>query len=150
MIRSIVMQVVGPCKTEASQKPIPMDPCLATALVTWLEQSEYRSLEDWVFASPKTQGRQPYWGQSLMRNVIRPTAVKLGISRRIGWHTFRHSYSTLLRATGADIKVMQELLRHASARVTLDTYTQAITEQKRNAQSAVVKLLIAPGGSTNC
>jgi hypothetical protein len=28
---------------------------------------------------------------------------------------------------GADIKVMQELLRHASTRVTLDTYTQAVT-----------------------
>ena len=149
VIRSIVMQVVGPCKTEASQKPIPMDPCLAEALVAWLEHSKYRSLEDWVFASPKTLGRRPYWGQSLMRNVIRPTAVKLGISRRIGWHTFRHSYSTLLRATGADIKVMQELLRHASARVTLDTYTQAITEQKRDAQSAVVKLLVAPGSSAN-
>jgi len=75
--------------------------------------------------------------------------VKLGISKRIGWHTFRHSYSTLLRATGADIKLMQELLRHASARVTLDTYTQAITEQKHNAQSAVVKLLVAPGSSAN-
>jgi integrase len=84
-----------------------------------------------------------------MRNIIRPAAVKLGISRRIGWHTFRHTYSTLLRATGADIKVMQELLRHASARVTLDTYTQAITEQKRHAQSAVVKLLVAFGESTN-
>ena len=142
VIRSIVQQVVGPCKTEASQKPIPMDPCLAEALVAWLEHSKYRSPEDWVFASPNAQGRRPYWGQSIMRNVIRPTAVKLGISRRIGWHTFRHTYSTLLRATGADIKVMQELLRHASARVTLDTYTQAITEQKRNAQSAVVKLLV--------
>ena len=142
VIRSIVQQVVGPCKTEASQKPIPMDPCLSEASVAWLEHSKYRSPEDWVFASPNTQGRRPYWGQSIMRNVIRPTAVKLGISRRIGWHTFRHTYSTLLRATGADIKVMQELLRHASARVTLDTYTQAITEQKRNAQSAVVKLLV--------
>ena len=84
-----------------------------------------------------------------MHNVIRPAAVKLGISRRIGWHTFRHTYSTLLRATGADIKVMQELLRHASARVTLDTYTQAITEQKRDAQSAVVKLLVEHRELTN-
>lgn len=100
-----------------------MDPCLAEALAVWMEHSKYRSPKDWVFASHKPQGRQPYWGQSLMRNVIRPTAVKLGISRRVGWHTFRHSYSTLLRATGAEIKVMQELLRHASARVTLDTYT---------------------------
>jgi integrase len=55
----------------------------------------------------------------------------------------RHTYSTLLRATGADIKVMQELLRHASARVTLDTYTQAITDKKRRAQTKVVRLLVS-------
>jgi hypothetical protein len=33
---------------------------------------------------------------------------------------------------------MQELLRHASTRVTLDTYTQAVTPAKRAAQTAVV------------
>jgi site-specific recombinase XerD len=75
-----------------------------------------------------------------MRNLIRPAAVELGITERIGWHTFRHTYSSLLRATGADIKVMQELLRHASSRVTLDTYTQAVTLHKRKAQSDVVRL----------
>lgn len=144
VIRSIVMQVVGPCKTEASQKPIPMDSSLAEALKVWQTQSEFTAPNDWVFASLKLRGRRPYWGQSLMRHTIRPTAVKVGISSRIGWHTFRHSFSTLLRATGADIKVMQELMRHASTRVTLDTYTQAITEQKRKAQSAVVQLLLNP------
>jgi integrase len=100
VIRAIVQQVVGPCKTEASQKPIPMDPCLAEALAAWLEHSKYRSPGDWVFASPKTLGRRPYWGQSIMRNVIRPTAVNLGISRRIGWHTLRHTYSTLFAGNG--------------------------------------------------
>jgi integrase len=149
VIRSIVHQVVGPCKTEASQKPIPMDPSLADALRAWHAHSKYRAPEDWVFASPKTRGRRPYWGHPLMRNVIRPATVKLGISRRIGWHTLRHTYSTLLQATGADIKVMQELLRHASSRVTLDTYTQAVTVQKRHAQSVVVKLLVASWESAN-
>jgi site-specific recombinase XerD len=48
----------------------------------------------------------------------------------------------LLKAVGADIKVMQELLRHASIRVTLDTYTQAVTPAKRAAQSAVVTLFM--------
>ncbi|OLE16075.1 MAG: hypothetical protein AUG83_04465 [Acidobacteria bacterium 13_1_20CM_4_57_11] len=32
---------------------------------------------------------------------------------------------------------MQELLRHSTIRVTLDTYTQAVTTEKRNAQEAV-------------
>lgn len=87
------------------------------------------------------KGRKPYWGQEIMRKVIRPIAIRTGITKHIGWHTFRHTYSTLLRSTRVDIKVMQELLRHASSRVTMDTYTQAVTAQKRKAQSGVIRLL---------
>src|ERR1700730_5501437 len=76
-----------------------------------------------------------------MRHHILPVARRLGITKRIGWHTFRHTYSTLLRSTGAELKIMQELLRHSTIRVTLDTYTQAVTTEKRNAQEAVVALL---------
>jgi len=36
---------------------------------------------------------------------------------------------------------MQELLRHSTIRVTLDTYTQAVTAGKRNAQDAVMAVL---------
>ena len=139
--RSMVMQVVGPCKTEASQKPIPLDPYLAEALQQWRQYTEYKAPDDWVFASPESNGRRPYWAQTIMRRVIRPAAVAVGITRRIGWHTFRHTYSSLLKANGADTKVMQELLRHASSRVTLDTYTQAFLSHKRTAQSEVVRLL---------
>jgi len=139
--RSIVFQVVGPCKTEASQKPVPLDPCLAEALHTWRQHTSYRAADDWVFASRAALGKNPYWGQSLMRTIIRPAAAKIDITQHIGWHTFRHTYSSLLRANRTDIKVTQELLRHASCRVTLDTYTQAITLQKRKAQSNVIRLL---------
>ena len=34
--------------------------------------------------------RQPYWGQEMMRRVIRPIAIQLGITKHIGWHTFRY------------------------------------------------------------
>ena len=76
-----------------------------------------------------------------MKRHILPLMRALAIDKRVGWHTFRHTYSTLLKSVGADLKVMQELLRHASIRVTLDHYTQAITPAKRAAQSAVVTLL---------
>lgn len=36
---------------------------------------------------------------------------------------------------------MQELLRHATARMTLDTYTQALGADKRAAQSKVVGMI---------
>jgi integrase len=48
VIRSIVMQVVGPCKTEASQKPIPMDASLARALKIWQARSKFTAPDDWV------------------------------------------------------------------------------------------------------
>ena len=140
VIRSIVNQVVGPCKTEASQKPVPLDTSLVEALVAWRRQAEWCGPEDWLFASRTTKGRKPYRGQTLMRKYIRPAAQKVGINKQIRWHTFRHTYCSLLRAVGADIKVMQELFRHASSRVTMDTYTQAVTAAKRQAQSAVVDL----------
>lgn len=122
-----------------------MDDCLAETLEVWRAQSRYCAESDWIFASASLGGRLPYWGQPIMRKIIRPAAISLGVSGRLGWHTFRHTYSTLLRDTGADIKVMRELLRHASARVTLDTYTQAITYEKRRAQSKVVRLLVSRG-----
>jgi hypothetical protein len=37
---------------------------------------------------------------------------------------------------------MQELVRHSRIRVTRDTYTQAITSEKRAAQTAVVSLFV--------
>ena len=139
--RSIVQNVIGVCKTESSQKPVPAHDDLMKALREWRGQTPYQSSESWVFASPPNQGRRPYLAQQIMQRHILPIARKLGIAKRIGWHTFRHTYSTLLRSTGAELKIMQELLRHSTIRVTLDTYTQAVTTEKRNAQEAVVALL---------
>ncbi|MGC2300930.1 MAG: tyrosine-type recombinase/integrase, partial [Acidobacteriaceae bacterium] len=83
-------------------------------------------------------------GAPILRNCIRPTAEKLGINKRIGWHTFRHTYCTLLRSLGVEFKVMQELMRHSSLRSTLDVYTQAVGPAKRAAQAAVLSLFFSP------
>ena len=40
---------------------------------------------------------------------------------------------------------MQELLRHSTIRVTLDTYTQAVTPDKRTAHTAVGSLIVGNG-----
>ena len=56
-------------------------------------------------------------------------------------NTFRHTFSTLLKSNGEDVKVVQELLRHSTSRMTLDTYTQALSPDKRAAQSRVVGMI---------
>jgi integrase len=145
--RSIVYGVVGPCKTEASQKPVPIHPILSEALLQWRKGVRCTRAEDWVFASRRCQGRRPYWGQAILRKYIRPVAQSVGIQKRFGWHTFRHTYSTLLRSVGTEFKVMQELLRHSTLRSTLDVYTQAITPAKHAAQAAVVSLVFSSGAN---
>jgi site-specific recombinase XerD len=92
-------------------------------------------------------GKQPYWPDNLMKGYIKPVAQKAGITKNIGWHTFRHSVGTLLKANGEDIKAVQELLRHANSRITLDVYTQAVTSNKRAAQSKVGRMMVSNLGT---
>ena len=146
--RSIWHQVVGDCKTEASAKPVPLDSYMAEDLLRWRRQSPYPMDDDWVFASPAKKGKQPYWPDNLMKRYIKPVARKAGINKNIGWHTFRHSFGTLLKANGEDVKTVQELLRHANSRITLDVYTQAVTSHKRAAQSKVVEMMVPNLGET--
>jgi integrase len=54
MLWSIVYGVVGPCKTESSQKPVPVHPLLADALSGWGKQCAYTRPDDWVFACKPT------------------------------------------------------------------------------------------------
>jgi hypothetical protein len=48
--RSIVKQKIGPPKTEASQKPVPVNPELAKALRLWKMKTIYNRPDDWVLA----------------------------------------------------------------------------------------------------
>jgi integrase len=147
VIRSIWHQVVGDCKTETSARPVPLDSYMAEDLFRWRRVSPYAMPIDWVFASPTMRGKQPYWPDNLMKRYIRPVAKAADIHKRIGWHTFRHTFGTLLKANGEDVKTVQELLRHANSRITLEVYTQAVTSNKRAAQSKVVKMMVPNVGT---
>ena len=142
VVRSIYRRIVGNCKTKASRKPVPLDAHVAADLWLWKETSKYSKSDDWIFASPHTQGKFPYWPDVLLLKIIQPAASRAGIKQRIGWHTFRHSYSSLLIANGENVKVVQELMRHASSRFTLDVYSQARKGAKRQAQQRVVQMTL--------
>jgi len=107
----------GDVKTQASHRWMPLDRSLAERLRQHKARLAPQAMsEDWVFANPETG--KPYWPGRIQENWLVPAAAKAGIGR-IGWHTFRHSHSTLLHALGVDLKVQQELLRHADIRTTM-------------------------------
>jgi integrase len=141
--RSVYRQRVGRCKTEISRKPVPLDPWVAEELLTWKLAAPYNQPKDWAFASTRKKGKQPYSPDSLLKRNIRPAAARAKIAKHIGWHTFRRTFTTLLKANGEDVKTVQELLRHATVKMTLEVYAQAVTSAKREAQSRVAGLLKA-------
>nr|WP_260300664.1 site-specific tyrosine recombinase XerD [Rathayibacter sp. PhB152] len=63
--------------------------------------------------------------------VIRAVAEKAGLDREISPHTFRHSFATHLLAGGADVRVVQELLGHASV-ATTQIYTLVTADTLRD------------------
>jgi integrase len=136
--RGIVRQHETTMKTEASRKPVPMEKGLADVLTNWREQCTYNQQGDFIFASVEMNGKQPLWPNSAMERYVRPSALRADIQKRVGWHMFRHTYGTLLKAEGADVATVQSLMRHANVSVTMDHYVQAVTPAKRQAQRSIV------------
>jgi integrase len=139
--RGIVDTIVSDVKTEYSRAGMPLDPLLAEALLNWQRTTQFNKPDDWIFASPFKAGTMPWQPWRVQQRHIGPAAVRCGIGH-IGWHTFRHTFRSLLDETGAPMKVQQELMRHADIRTTMNIYGKAMEQSKRDAHHKVVCLVL--------
>jgi integrase/recombinase XerD len=73
--------------------------------------------------------RQSAWA------VLQVAAERAGLSGRISPHTLRHSFATHLLEGGADVRVVQELLGHASV-TTTQIYTRVTADTLREVYAA--------------
>ena len=113
----------------------------------WKLATLYNSDDDYLFPSIQKNGTQPVQPNMILKRHIRPALERIGVQKKISWHSFRHGLATMLRQKGVDIKTVQELLRHANSRITLDIYQQALSEEKRVASSLAFDGLFV-GGNT--
>ena len=146
---SIWRNVEGDTKTEVSRKPVPLPPFVVDELKQWREASLYKSEDDFVFPSVRKNGEQAISPDSILKREIRPAVKKIGVTKRVGYHTFRHTLATLLRQLGVDLKTTQELLRHANPGITMGFYQQAVSEEKKAAQKLAFSALFLNGVQSN-
>lgn len=110
-------------KTPASRRAVPMLPTLSRVLKERHEELGSPRPDTLLFSY---DGSQPA-DQSNVRKDFLATLQRLGL-RRVTLHSLRHSFASVMVASGASIKALQRCLGHSSAAVTLNTYSHFIQE----------------------
>ena len=82
------------------------------------------------------------WGDQLgpwaLQRAMRTARAKVeDLPSGSRFHDLRHYLASMLIASGADVKVVQARLRHASAKTTLDTYAHLWPDSDESTRSAI-------------
>ena len=129
-----LVQVIGKGDKE---RLVPVGDVALEAVAAYLAERD-RLTEGAGEVGEAERGREPLFlsrrGRRLDRmaawRVMRAAAQRAGLSGRVTPHTLRHSFATHLLEGGADLRVVQELLGHASI-TTTQLYTHITGERIR-------------------
>lgn len=136
--------VIGEAKTTASRKTVFLAPVAADALARHrVRQAEERLIvgtawidQGLVFAGPEGQVIDP----SVNVRAFHAIQDRAGVPRcRV--HDLRHAFVTFLLAAGVDVRTIQELARHGSIGVTMNTYAHVLPAAGRDAAGRMDDLL---------
>ena len=107
----------------------------AMAPVRWARRADAEAI--FISTRGRRMSRQAVW------QVVRAAAVKVKLEDKVSPHVLRHSCATHLLEHGADIRVVQELLGHATI-TTTQVYTRVSPELLRRVyEQAPPRALIA-------
>ncbi|GAB2836360.1 hypothetical protein GCM10027176_45880 [Actinoallomurus bryophytorum] len=127
-----------PLKTEMSRASVPISRSLATDYLA-------PHVAEWPAATVLTA--EPGGGQLepwRLERAFRTARGKVdGLPAGFRFQDLRHYFASLLIASGADVKVVQARLRHASAKTTLDTYGHLWPDKDESTREAVDAVLSA-------
>ena len=104
---------------------------------------EYLSLlkpKHWLFEGPDGG---PYSATSI-NVIIKRSAAKAGIAKRVSAHTLRHSFATHLLEHGTDLRYIQSLLGHENSKTT-ERYTQVTKKGFENLVSPLDRIAAGSG-----
>jgi len=122
---------IGPLKTNASRRDLPMLPFIREALIAHFEASEKYD-DDLVFHT--STGNPVY--PNIVAKIFRKLAVRAGLPP-ISLHEARHTTATLLAESWSSPKEAQAILGHSSITTTLQIYTHTNYDKKEQALAAL-------------
>lgn len=114
-------------KTKSSKRAIP----LAENLKNYLLTNQNHATSEYVI-SCKNAYAEPRVISYRFRKIIKEAEI-----RPIHFHVLRHTFATRCVEQGIDIATLSKLLGHASIKLTLDTYTDSLWENRKAAVSVI-------------
>ncbi len=132
--------VVTAPTSAASSRTLPLDSTTAAVLARHRQQATAAGRDvtsGFVFTRPDGRPCRPDYLSRHFRHLISTTGLP-----PVRLHDLRHGAATLMLAAGADLKVVQDLLGHASIVLTADTYTSVLPEVARDAAEATARLIL--------
>lgn len=136
IVRPAVQYPAQPLKSETSRTAVPIPNSLALMLAAEVARHDGETV---LVAADG--GQLTPW--TLERAIRRARAKVPGLPEGFRFHDLRHYLASLLIATGADVKVVQARLRHASAKTTLDTYGHLWPDRDQSTRAAIDAVITA-------
>lgn len=146
--------VIGPPKSDAGKRTVPIPPELVAELKRWKLRSPH-SKQDLAF--PSSTGT-PQRHNNMLRRMFFPLQVRAGLSKpqldragkpkvndegepqltgRYSFHELRHAAASGWIANKIDLKRLQVWIGHESIQLTLDTYGHLLKDAERDAELAL-------------
>ncbi len=105
----------------------------------WIWQYAFPS--DRISKDPRSgKMRRHHLDESGLRKAVKRAVTKAEITKKVGPHTFRHSFATHLLEAGYDIRTIQELMGHKDVSTTM-VYLHVMNKGGMGVRSPLDKLL---------
>jgi integrase len=118
---------IGPPKTAAGERTVPLPPMVANTLREWKLRCPKKDGKLWL-VFPNGEGNVE-WHTNLVLRCLQPTLIKAGVVNTVGkakytgLHALRHFYASWCASIGLTMKAVQARMGHSNIAVTMDTYT---------------------------
>jgi integrase len=123
-----------PLKTDGSEATVPIPDVFAKEL----KRVTAGRTEGWVLVDDEGAQLGPWRVERHIRRIRKKVP---GLSPEFRFHDLRHFYASMLIAAGCNPKVVQQRLRHASAKTTLDTYSHLWPDADQTTRAAVARAI---------
>jgi integrase len=136
VVSPAIQYPADPLKSETSRTPVPIPQELALELAAAVQRSGGRTIVTDEIGRPSSP-----WA---IERAVRSARMRVpGLPAGFRFHDLRHYFASLLIASGADVKVVQKRMRHASAMTTLNTYGHMWPDSDETTRTAVAEVLAA-------